>query len=108
MPPRSFRKRPAVEAYDEDGGFVVGEGSGEETGARAGKKVKTAGVTRHSKVVAKSGDVGQYWELSDKRRVTIEEYGGKTLVSIREFYEKDGEMLPGKKVSACVGYGFPL
>ena len=37
-------------------------------------------------------------QLSEKRRVGIQEYAGKKLINIREFYEKGGEMLPGKKV----------
>lgn len=37
-------------------------------------------------------------KLSGKRRVGIQEYGGKKLINIREYYEKDGQMLPTKKV----------
>lgn len=40
---------------------------------------------------------GQYWEISKARRVTLSEYRGKKMIGIREYYEKDGEMLPGKK-----------
>ncbi|OAO98983.1 unnamed protein product [Arabidopsis thaliana] len=35
--------------------------------------------------------------LSDKRRVTIQEFKGKALVSIREYYKKDGKELPTSK-----------
>ncbi|PWA64552.1 DEK, C-terminal [Artemisia annua] len=35
--------------------------------------------------------------LSDKRRVTLTEFKGKSLVSIREYYRKDGKELPGSK-----------
>ncbi|KFK31872.1 hypothetical protein AALP_AA6G169500 [Arabis alpina] len=35
--------------------------------------------------------------LTDKRRVTIQEFKGKTLVSIREYYKKDGKELPTSK-----------
>ncbi|CAN6808820.1 unnamed protein product [Brassica oleracea] len=35
--------------------------------------------------------------LSDKRRVTIQEFRGKSLVSIREYYKKDGKELPSSK-----------
>lgn len=31
------------------------------------------------------------------RRVNVNEFKGKPLVNIREYYEKNGEMLPGKK-----------
>ncbi|OMP02886.1 Transcriptional coactivator p15 [Corchorus olitorius] len=36
--------------------------------------------------------------LSEKRKVTIQEFRGKTLVSIREYYKKDGKELPTSKV----------
>lgn len=32
------------------------------------------------------------------RRVGISEFKGKVMVDVREYYEKDGEALPGKKV----------
>ncbi|KAL2859946.1 transcriptional coactivator p15/PC4 family protein [Aspergillus lucknowensis] len=38
-----------------------------------------------------------YWEISKMRRVTVSSFRGKTMVNIREYYEKDGEELPGKK-----------
>ncbi|GLU06008.1 hypothetical protein SLE2022_230750 [Rubroshorea leprosula] len=36
-------------------------------------------------------------KLNDKRKVTIQEFRGKTLVSIREYYKKDGKELPTSK-----------
>lgn len=36
-------------------------------------------------------------QLSGKRRVQISTYKNMTMVNIREFYEKDGKALPGKK-----------
>lgn len=41
----------------------------------------------------------KYWEISKMRRVTVSIFRGKTMVNIREYYEKDGQELPGKKVS---------
>ncbi|XP_042402949.1 RNA polymerase II transcriptional coactivator KELP-like isoform X3 [Zingiber officinale] len=35
--------------------------------------------------------------LPNKRRVTLQDFKGKTLVSIREYYLKDGEELPSSK-----------
>ncbi|KAF8379723.1 hypothetical protein HHK36_029170 [Tetracentron sinense] len=36
-------------------------------------------------------------KLSNKRKVTIQDFRGKTLVSIREYYERDGKELPSSK-----------
>ncbi|KAK1259569.1 RNA polymerase II transcriptional coactivator KELP [Acorus gramineus] len=35
--------------------------------------------------------------LSKKRKVTIQDFKGKTLVSIREYYDKNGKELPSTK-----------
>eukprot|EP00890_Picochlorum_soloecismus_P006803 jgi/Picsp_1/948/NSC_04432-R1_transcriptional coactivator p15 len=35
--------------------------------------------------------------LSPTRRITVRVYAGNVMVDLREFYEKDGEMRPGKK-----------
>lgn len=41
----------------------------------------------------------RFWEISKNRRVTVSDFKGKKLVAIREYYQKDDEWLPGKKVS---------
>lgn len=38
-----------------------------------------------------------YFELERSRRVTVREFKNKLFIDIREFYEKDGKYLPGKK-----------
>ncbi|TMW44142.1 hypothetical protein DOY81_010779 [Sarcophaga bullata] len=37
------------------------------------------------------------WVLEKLRQVRISEFRGRKLIDIREYYEKNGEMLPGKK-----------
>ena len=39
-------------------------------------------------------------QLSKNRRVTLQEFKGKTLVSIREYYIKDGKEMPSSKGAA--------
>ncbi|XP_050208355.1 RNA polymerase II transcriptional coactivator KIWI-like [Mercurialis annua] len=36
-------------------------------------------------------------EVSKNRRVTVRNWQGKVWVDIREFYVKDGQLLPGKR-----------
>mmetsp|Transcript_11584 Transcript_11584/g.19747 ORF Transcript_11584/g.19747 Transcript_11584/m.19747 type:complete len:446 (-) Transcript_11584:67-1404(-) len=47
--------------------------------------------------VAEEGKAGLMVELSSTRRVTVEQFKGGTVISMREFYQKDDKMLPGKK-----------
>lgn len=44
-----------------------------------------------------SQDKPNTWTLEKLRRVSISEFRGRRSVDIREFYEKNGEILPGKK-----------
>ena len=61
------------------------------------KKAKVSTGNAASAKVDTNGD--QYWEISKLRRVTVSEFRGKPMVNVREYYEKDGQELPGKKVS---------
>ncbi|KAF2664620.1 ssDNA-binding transcriptional regulator [Microthyrium microscopicum] len=70
----------------------------EDDSYETSKKVKSvANIVSIAVPKQKKNDDGNaYWELSAKRRVTVDEFKGKTLVALREFYEKDGKLLPGK------------
>lgn len=87
-------------AYESDDGFVE-----HDSDAPAPKRSKTKPTTSSKASRAKTGaqvddDGNEFWELNPKgtRRATINEFKGKWMVNIREYYEKDGRMLPGKKV----------
>ncbi|KAJ6645447.1 putative RNA polymerase II transcriptional coactivator [Pseudolycoriella hygida] len=43
------------------------------------------------------GETEPTWELGGKKFLKVNDFKGKTYVNIREYYEKDGKVLPGKK-----------
>ena len=38
-------------------------------------------------------------QLSNKRRIGVSQFKKMSFINIREYYDKDGKTLPGKKVS---------
>ncbi|XP_055598813.1 RNA polymerase II transcriptional coactivator [Uranotaenia lowii] len=48
-----------------------------------------------SSVTNKNGE--EEWQLDRMRKVTVSEFRNKIFVNVREYYEKDGQTLPGKK-----------
>ncbi|TKA30423.1 hypothetical protein B0A50_02650 [Salinomyces thailandicus] len=80
----------AQEYVDEDGdGFVAD--------APQSKKRKAGGKAPPSTETHQDEEGNEYWEISGKRRVQVSSFKGNTFIGIREFYEKDGKVLPGKK-----------
>lgn len=94
----SAKSRKRSSEYHSDEGFVV-----DDDGNRPKKVKKLGGVGAKASSSSSSnqrtdtnGDI--YWEISSHRRITISDFRGKSMVNIREYYEKDGQELPGKKV----------
>ncbi|THV51106.1 hypothetical protein BGAL_0123g00180 [Botrytis galanthina] len=96
--PKRARAEP-VETYDSDGGFV----SDDDGAVRKSKKSKTTKATKATttaKPTSSSSAISPSWDLSTgrtPRKIELSDFKGQTLINIREFYEKDGNVLPGKK-----------
>ncbi|KAF5869678.1 putative transcriptional coactivator p15 protein [Botrytis fragariae] len=96
--PKRARAEPA-ETYDSDGGFV----SDDDGAVRKSKKSKTTKATKATtaaKPTSSSSAISPSWDLSTgrtPRKIELSDFKGQTLINIREFYEKDGNVLPGKK-----------
>ncbi|KAI9685849.1 MAG: hypothetical protein M1822_004127 [Bathelium mastoideum] len=97
MPATSSRKRAAeADTYEEDD-FVEND-DGRAT--KKSKKLKSSTTTGRKEAVGgvkKDKEGSEYWELSKTRRVGLNEFKGKKMISFREYFEKDGEQLPTKK-----------
>jgi hypothetical protein len=88
----SSRKRAAASSEpDSDGDNVP---------AKKTKKSSTPNGTMQT-----DDEGNEYWEISNKRRVQISTFKKNVMVTIREFYEKDGKMMPGKKVCSSLTRG---
>lgn len=75
---------------------------GEEEEEKSNKKAKTSSNKNQSSSagmpVWKTGENGErYIALSKNKRISITCFKGKSYVNIREYYEKDGKLLPTKK-----------
>jgi hypothetical protein len=119
------KKRPSLDDNDDGDSNVIANGSDKDISRRT-KKTKTSknpntlqepssslslskspdgspGGEEHYQIDS-NGD--PYWEISRLRRVTVSSFKGRTMVNVREYYEKDGLELPGKKVSSLFYYLF--
>uniref|UniRef100_A0A7S2JL94 Transcriptional coactivator p15 (PC4) C-terminal domain-containing protein n=1 Tax=Cyanoptyche gloeocystis TaxID=77922 RepID=A0A7S2JL94_9EUKA len=90
-PKKGNKKAKKRESDEED--FIVDDDEDEEKP----KKKTSAKGTGSSKKPAKDKDGNLYWEIGNKKRVSVRKFKGKLYIDIREFYEKDGDLLPGKK-----------
>lgn len=81
---------------------MFGAGGGASAGA-TGAATPTAPAPAPVPATGVSGDTsvppvdGQICALTKSKRVVVGEYRGKKNLSLREYYEKDGKWLPGKK-----------
>ncbi|TPX15740.1 uncharacterized protein E0L32_000074 [Thyridium curvatum] len=86
--PKLERKRAARSMSEEDG----------DDNVQVKKKAKATSVASSGGVASgKDNEGNPFWELSRMRRVGVSKFRNNTLINIREYYENDGELKPGKK-----------
>lgn len=81
------------EWYDKDGKLTPGKGVSLQVAAW---QELTANMDDIATAVS-NADTDYACKLSQKHQATVKMFKGKTQVDLREYYEKDGELLPGKK-----------
>ena len=96
------------EAYASDDGFVEDDTTtaGDQPSSKRAKKsnskpsdIKPASSLNATTAPSKDDNGDTFFSLNpaSTRRLTVNEFKGMTMISIREFYEKDGKKMPGKK-----------
>ncbi|KXZ56426.1 hypothetical protein GPECTOR_1g38 [Gonium pectorale] len=80
---------------------AVASGSG--SSAASGRPSAAAGKAAAGTAAASGSQVGgsaearEFVDIGGSKRVSISRFGGRLSVDLREYYEKNGAMLPGKK-----------
>lgn len=85
------------EYYEKDGKMLPGSKgiSLTTTQWEQMKKIVDSGVV--SEAVKEQGSEGKLFDISPTRKISVRQFGSNVLIDIREYYEKDGQFLPGKK-----------
>ena len=107
-PPRTQKRKSGSQTYESDNGFVANDSNTSDHPNKRSKTMKSGTQSSHFSSAGKpqlDTDDNEYWEISKMRRITISEFKGMRMVNIREYYEKDGKDLPGKKVGICCSFG---
>lgn len=106
-PSPTHKRKSRAQPDGRDNVVVSGDSDASDQPNKRAKKATPKTNLSHFARSAQSqldSDGNQYWEISRMRRVTISDFKGKRMVNIREYYEKDGKDLPGKKVMARSGF----
>ncbi|KAI1188673.1 transcriptional Coactivator p15-domain-containing protein [Nemania serpens] len=74
---------------------VRDEASSDEEVVKPSKKTKSKTTAEANP--GKDDEGNSFWSLSNTRRVVIQDFKGKTYVNIREYFDSNGELRPGKK-----------
>ena len=97
---KSFRTKRSMDRRQEDGGVKRQRIEEVAAPAAASSSDEVENLKRQlaaaKAALAKSKPTEKVFQISKKRRVTVTKKNA-VLIDIREWYEKDGEMRPGRK-----------
>lgn len=85
------------EYYEKDGKVLPGSKGISLTIAQWEQLKKIADTGMVLEALKEPGSDGKVFDISPTRKISVRLFGSKVLVDIREYYEKEGQSLPGKK-----------
>lgn len=85
------------EYYEKDGKLLPGSKGISLTTAQWEQLKKIAETGMVLEALKEPGSDGTVFDISPTRKISVRPFGSKVLVDIREYYEKEGQSLPGKK-----------
>ncbi|CAM9616337.1 unnamed protein product [Ectocarpus fasciculatus] len=97
MPKRKAEEEGSGEEEEERATAKTDDGETKKGSANTGAAGGSSSSSKKTKKQSDGSGVGNKIELGNKKFVDVREFKGKIYVDIREYYEKDGEMRPGKK-----------
>ncbi|PSN61450.1 PC4-domain-containing protein [Corynespora cassiicola Philippines] len=99
MPPKAQRGRGGFKNFSKKRSAPADD---DEPVSPIAKKARSEQFVPKELETADNGDKYVALKENGLRRITIGEWKGSTMIGIREYYQKNGETLPGKGISLTI------